>query len=268
MKQKNQTLTLCFLLYRLNSSEGWLADAVGNYTVDSKCTWLIEAPSADSNIRLHLKEFATECGWDHLYIFDGDSVFSDVVGVLSGMLFFFTNIFRMTHIWSIFNYLATSGVQFSCPWGIKSCEKADWSTLCRLKYQTPSERICYRTRLGSFVYFWWGFSFQRCRGRSFRHVIFLYKYIRNDTHGQFSIDMILANLTTSGIQFSCPWGIESIFSMGIQVSAMYGNSYRHVFIIFVYFSTHVPIANLATYGVQFSHPCGMGGCANRSCLEW
>ena len=39
----------------------------------------------DSNIRLHLKEFATECGWDHLYIFDGDSVFSDVVGVLSGM---------------------------------------------------------------------------------------------------------------------------------------------------------------------------------------
>ena len=88
--------TVFFLLYRLNSSEGWLADAVGNYTVDSKCTWLIEAPSADSNIRLHLKEFATECGWDHLYIFDGDSVFSDVVGVLSGILFFFTKIFRMT----------------------------------------------------------------------------------------------------------------------------------------------------------------------------
>ena len=93
-----QILTLCFLLYRLNSSEGWLADAVGNYTVDSKCTWLIEAPSADSNIRLHLKEFATECGWDHLYIFDGDSVFSDVVGVLSGISFFFTKIFRMTYI--------------------------------------------------------------------------------------------------------------------------------------------------------------------------
>ena len=71
--------------FRLNSSEGWLADAVGNYTVDSKCTWLIEAPSPLSTIRLHLKEFATECGWDHLYIFDGDSVFSDVIGVLSGM---------------------------------------------------------------------------------------------------------------------------------------------------------------------------------------
>ena len=31
-------------------------------------------------------EFATECGWDHLYIFDGDSVFSDLLGVLSGMI--------------------------------------------------------------------------------------------------------------------------------------------------------------------------------------
>ena len=32
------------LLFRLNSTEGWLADAIGNYTVDTKCTWLIEAP--------------------------------------------------------------------------------------------------------------------------------------------------------------------------------------------------------------------------------
>ena len=66
--------------------EGWLADAFGNYTVDSKCTWLIEAPSESSTIRLHLKEFATECGWDHLYIFDGNSVFSDLRAVYSGMV--------------------------------------------------------------------------------------------------------------------------------------------------------------------------------------
>lgn len=59
---------------RLNSTTGWLADALGNYTVDTKCTWLVEAPEAGATIRLHLKEFATECGWDHLYVFDGDSV--------------------------------------------------------------------------------------------------------------------------------------------------------------------------------------------------
>jgi hypothetical protein len=56
-----------------------LADATGNYTVDTKCTWLIEAPSPNDRIRIHLKEFATECGWDHLYVFDGDSVNSILV---------------------------------------------------------------------------------------------------------------------------------------------------------------------------------------------
>ena len=60
--------------FRFNSTKGWLADAMGNYTVDTKCTWLIEAPSPNDRIRIHLKEFATECGWDHLYVFDGDSV--------------------------------------------------------------------------------------------------------------------------------------------------------------------------------------------------
>lgn len=65
---------LALLSSRLNSTKGWLADAIGNYTVDSKCTWLIESPIENAKIRLHIKEFATECGWDHLYIFDGDSV--------------------------------------------------------------------------------------------------------------------------------------------------------------------------------------------------
>ncbi len=79
---------LCGGKIKLNGTEGWLADALGdyNYTVDSKCTWLIEAPVEDATIRLHIKEFATECGWDHLYIFDGDSVFSDLRAVYSGMV--------------------------------------------------------------------------------------------------------------------------------------------------------------------------------------
>ncbi len=71
---------------KLNGTSGWLADAVGNYSVASKCTWLIEAPRTDSRIRLHLKDFATECGWDHLYVFDGDSVFADLRAVFSGMV--------------------------------------------------------------------------------------------------------------------------------------------------------------------------------------
>ena len=70
-----------FSIFRFNSTKGWLADATGNYTVDTKCTWLIEAPSPTDRIRIHLKEFATECGWDHLYVFDGDSVRNSVKSV-------------------------------------------------------------------------------------------------------------------------------------------------------------------------------------------
>ena len=33
------------------------------------------------SIRLHLEEFATECGWDHLYVYDGDSVESPLLAV-------------------------------------------------------------------------------------------------------------------------------------------------------------------------------------------
>jgi len=71
---------------RLNATRGWLADAVGNYSVTAKCTWLVEAPNEGDTIRLHLRDFATECGWDHLYVFDGDSVFSELRAVFSGMV--------------------------------------------------------------------------------------------------------------------------------------------------------------------------------------
>ena len=40
-----------------------------------KCTWVVEAERPGSRIRLHIKDFETECGWDHLYIWDGDNIF-------------------------------------------------------------------------------------------------------------------------------------------------------------------------------------------------
>ena len=41
-----------------------------------KCTWVVEAEQPDSRIRLHIRDFETECGWDHLYIWDGDNIFN------------------------------------------------------------------------------------------------------------------------------------------------------------------------------------------------
>ncbi|XP_039300291.1 attractin-like protein 1 isoform X2 [Nilaparvata lugens] len=73
---------------RLSGPSGVIHDGVGNYSTDVKCSWLIDAGSSpNASIRLHFEEFATECGWDHLYIFDGDSVHSKLLAVLSGLMY-------------------------------------------------------------------------------------------------------------------------------------------------------------------------------------
>ena len=41
--------------------------------------WLVEPESGGLPIRLRTTQFATECGWDHLYIFDGDSLYSPLI---------------------------------------------------------------------------------------------------------------------------------------------------------------------------------------------
>ncbi|XP_015604179.1 attractin isoform X2 [Cephus cinctus] len=70
---------------RLSESSGSIHEGIGNYSTDMKCSWLIES-SPNSSIRIHIEEFATECGWDHLYIYDGDSVEAPVLGVFSGLM--------------------------------------------------------------------------------------------------------------------------------------------------------------------------------------
>jgi len=87
---------LLHLIRRLTEPKGTIHDGIGNYSIGVKCSWLIDArgpfqPSSPNNtnsvkkkpkrIRLHLEEFATECSWDHLYIYDGDSVQSPLLAV-------------------------------------------------------------------------------------------------------------------------------------------------------------------------------------------
>ncbi|XP_044593678.1 attractin-like protein 1 isoform X2 [Cotesia glomerata] len=70
---------------RLTAASGSIHDGAGNYSTDVKCSWLIES-SQNSSIRMHIEEFATECGWDHLYIYDGDSVEAPLLGVFTGLM--------------------------------------------------------------------------------------------------------------------------------------------------------------------------------------
>lgn len=70
-----------FFLYlcRLSESEGVIFDGYGNYSENNKCTWLIAPENNTQPIHLQFKQFSTECGWDHLYIYDGDSIFSPLL---------------------------------------------------------------------------------------------------------------------------------------------------------------------------------------------
>ncbi|KAL3268005.1 hypothetical protein HHI36_007138 [Cryptolaemus montrouzieri] len=70
---------------RLGGPTGTIHDGLGNYSISTKCSWLIDAPN--SSIILHLEEFEIECGWDYVYIFDGDSVESPLLAVFSGLMY-------------------------------------------------------------------------------------------------------------------------------------------------------------------------------------
>ncbi|XP_045109303.1 attractin-like protein 1 isoform X1 [Portunus trituberculatus] len=71
---------------RLMSNSSVITDGSGNYSTDTQCTWLIDSGQVNASIRLHLDHFATECSWDHLYVFDGDSIYDPLLAVFSGMV--------------------------------------------------------------------------------------------------------------------------------------------------------------------------------------
>ncbi|XP_018618141.1 attractin-like protein 1 [Scleropages formosus] len=71
--------------FRLTEPSGSLTDGPINYKYKTKCTWLIEGyPNAV--LRLRFNHFATECTWDHMYVYDGDSVYAPLIAVFSGLV--------------------------------------------------------------------------------------------------------------------------------------------------------------------------------------
>uniref|UniRef100_A0A3Q0RF30 Attractin-like 1a n=1 Tax=Amphilophus citrinellus TaxID=61819 RepID=A0A3Q0RF30_AMPCI len=71
--------------FKLTDLSGSLTDGPFNYKYKTKCTWLIEGfPNAV--LRLRFNHFATECSWDHMYIYDGDSIYAPLIAVFSGLV--------------------------------------------------------------------------------------------------------------------------------------------------------------------------------------
>uniref|UniRef100_H2YSI8 CUB domain-containing protein n=1 Tax=Ciona savignyi TaxID=51511 RepID=H2YSI8_CIOSA len=66
---------------------GWLSDGLGNYATKSKCSWLIDPKNSTLPLRFFFHEFTSECGWDYLYIYDGDSAHSPLLATLNGIIY-------------------------------------------------------------------------------------------------------------------------------------------------------------------------------------
>lgn len=55
-----------------------------NYTQDSHCEWLIKANSSNKFITLKFRSMGTECSYDYVFVYDGDSFNSPLLGSFSG----------------------------------------------------------------------------------------------------------------------------------------------------------------------------------------
>nr|XP_022341694.1 attractin-like protein 1 isoform X2 [Crassostrea virginica] len=75
----------CTGIVRLQEEEGIISDGPGNYTEDNKCMWLVDT-GLNESLWFQFYQFSTECGWDHLYIYDGDSAFSPLLAAFSGLI--------------------------------------------------------------------------------------------------------------------------------------------------------------------------------------
>lgn len=55
-----------------------------NYTQDSHCEWLIKANGSNKFITLTFQNMGTECSYDYVFVYDGDSFRSPLLGSFSG----------------------------------------------------------------------------------------------------------------------------------------------------------------------------------------
>lgn len=68
----------------LRGPPGYVTDGPGNYSVNGNCEWLITAPGSNYRIVLNFTFMDTECTYDYLFVYDGDSYQSPLLASLSG----------------------------------------------------------------------------------------------------------------------------------------------------------------------------------------
>ncbi|XP_055954420.1 multiple epidermal growth factor-like domains protein 8 [Patella vulgata] len=68
----------------LNGQKGIISDGPTEYPHFAQCEWLIEAGGSNKFIHLDFKSMSTECSFDFLFVYDGNSYSSHLLASLSG----------------------------------------------------------------------------------------------------------------------------------------------------------------------------------------
>ena len=70
----------------LTDQHGYIVDGIAtiNYTQNTHCEWLIKANNSQDYISLKFLQLDTECGYDYVFAYDGESMDSPLLGSFSG----------------------------------------------------------------------------------------------------------------------------------------------------------------------------------------
>lgn len=131
---------------KLTKPYGFITDGPDNYGTDFSCAWLITAENLKTNhtlIRLRFGQFQTECGWDWLRIYSGESVFAPLVAAFSGVFKRSLNEMPEIEIISKEVYLtfvsdvAANASGFNLSYTIHPCKNTDCSDVSLAKQRLP-----------------------------------------------------------------------------------------------------------------------------------
>ena len=70
----------------LTDQHGYIVDGITtvNYTQNTHCEWLIKANNSQDFISLTFLQLDTECGYDYVFVYDGESMDAPLLGSFSG----------------------------------------------------------------------------------------------------------------------------------------------------------------------------------------
>ncbi|GMR61425.1 hypothetical protein PMAYCL1PPCAC_31620, partial [Pristionchus mayeri] len=62
-----------------------ITDSPVNYPSTANCGWLVDVDNS-TNLKLTVSNFSTECGWDYLYVYDGEGTDGEQLAALCGQI--------------------------------------------------------------------------------------------------------------------------------------------------------------------------------------